>query len=227
MDVNMGSGATKFQFDVKFTVLFGVIIAILLSLSLWQVMRLKEKETMLATIEMQMKQKPVSLPPQPESAAPYQYRRVIAAGELLNNRVFKLGPRTLGGEVGFHAIVPLQRRYDIVLVDRGFYTEEKFAAFPKENRKAVVNGLLTVPIRGAFTPDNNPSKGEWYWIDRDAIEKALGLEAVAPALLMEGARRPQVRNHHRQYATFWFVMALVAATIFVLKSRRKDDNGKL
>ena len=61
-----------------------------------------------------------------------------------------------------------------------------------------------------------------YWIDTRAAESALKLGSVAPALLLEGARKPEVRNSHLQYAVFWFVMALIAGVMLLMLSRRDD-----
>ena len=103
-----------------------------------------------------------------------------------------VGPRTRDGTAGYHIIVPLVRSNGTtVLVDRGFVSKDAFDKFSKAaptNDEISVQGMLRVSqVRNAFTPDNHPEKGEWYWIDVDAMAKHAGGEEanVQPVLVEE------------------------------------------
>ena len=111
-----------------------------------------------------------------------------------------VSPRTRDGTAGYHIIVPLVRpNGTTVLVDRGFVSKDGFEKFTKSahaREETFVQGMLRVSqVRNAFTPDNHPEKGEWYWIDADAMAEHAGGEKanVQPVLVEEifGACRGQ------------------------------------
>ena len=85
------------------------------------------------------------------------------------------------GTKGFNVITPLKRLVgSTVLVDRGFVSDEygdlERWRDPRQDVKEVgVLGMLrTGQKRNNFTPDNNPEKGEWFWIDIDALASHAG-----------------------------------------------------
>ena len=103
-----------------------------------------------------------------------------------------VSPRTRDGTAGYHIIMPLIRSNGTtVLVDRGFVSKDAFEKFSKSahaNEETFVQGMLRVSqVRNAFTPDNHPEKGEWYWIDVDAMAEHAGGEkaSVQPVLVEE------------------------------------------
>lgn len=102
-----------------------------------------------------------------------------------------LGPRVLDGTNGFHLITPLVRiNGSTVLVDRGFISEHAAAKrnYPTRDGNVEVHGMLRESqARNNFTPDNNPTKGEWYWADVAAMADYAGGEPsnVQPVLVEE------------------------------------------
>jgi surfeit locus 1 family protein len=102
-----------------------------------------------------------------------------------------LGPRVLDGTNGFHLITPLVRANgSAVLVDRGFISEHAAAKrkYPTPDEIVEVHGMLRESqARNNFTPDNNPTKGEWYWTDVAAMADYAGGESsnVQPVLVEE------------------------------------------
>jgi len=101
-----------------------------------------------------------------------------------------LSPRVREGVHGFHVIMPLIRENGTtVLVDRGFVSREFVKSLPKpEDGEVEVLGMLrTSQKRNAFTPDNKPVNGEWYWADVDTMAEYAGGEkaSVQPVLVEE------------------------------------------
>ena len=102
-----------------------------------------------------------------------------------------VGPRTRDGTAGHHVIIPLVRSNGTtVLVDRGFVSKdalERFSKAPHIDEEVFIQGMLRVSqVRNSFTPDNHPEKGEWYWIDVDAMaEYAGGGKANVQPVLVE------------------------------------------
>jgi surfeit locus 1 family protein len=122
----------------------------------------------------------------------FVYRKVLMSGKWDYDHTMIVGPRTRDGTAGYHIITPLIRSNGTtVLVDRGFVSKEAFDKFTKATRtndEASIQGMLRVSqVRNAFTPDNHPEKGEWYWIDVDAMAEHAGGEKanVQPVLVEE------------------------------------------
>ena len=80
--------------------------------------------------------------------------------------------------------------------------------------------------RGAFMPENDPSRNQWFVRRPDEIAKAKGLTRVAPFLIdadpmpspagwpKGGQTRLSMSNDHLQYALTWFGLALTLAAVF-------------
>ena len=102
-----------------------------------------------------------------------------------------LGPRVLDGTSGFHLITPLVRTNgSTILVDRGFVSEPAATKrkYPTPGEEVEVHGMLRESqARNNFTPNNNPTKGEWYWADIAAMAEYAGGESsnVQPVLVEE------------------------------------------
>jgi surfeit locus 1 family protein len=102
-----------------------------------------------------------------------------------------LGPRVRDGINGFHLVTPLVRTNgSTILVDRGFISEPTASkrSYPVLDGEVEVHGMLRdSQTRNAFTPDNSPEKGEWYWADAAAMANYAGgeLHGVQPVLVEE------------------------------------------
>jgi len=120
------------------------------------------------------------------------YRKVLMSGRWEYDHTIIVGPRTRDGTAGFHVIVPLVRSNGTtVLVDRGFVSKdalEMFSQAARTDEEILVQGMLRVSqVRNTFTPDNHPEKGEWYWIDVNAMAEYAGGEKanVQPVFIEE------------------------------------------
>lgn len=117
----------------------------------------------------------------------FTFRKVLLHGYWDHAHTIFIGPRVHDGAKGCHVVTPLRRRDGTtVLVDRGFITQE-FAdpalwTDPKiqtGDKEVTLFGMLrTNQTRNNFTPDNKPERGEWYWVDVDALAKQAGGEAA-------------------------------------------------
>lgn len=218
----------KFQPKPVPAAITALMVAVLLALGFWQLERMEWKEELLARIDSQMAAKPQPLPEAIEKPEEWEFRRVSVAGQYLYDREFLVGPRTLDGKNGFHMVVPFRRASGgVVLVNRGWITEELRKKADRPEGLVLVEGFLQVPKHNRFTPDNVPDKKQWYWIDTKAMAEAAKIDSVAGAIIVTpespkgvypagGALNLDIPNDHRKYAYFWFSMALAAIVIFVL-----------
>ncbi len=94
----------------------------------------------------------------------------------------------MDGTNGFHLITPLVRTDgSTILVDRGFISEPKRKFSTPEGEVEIHGMLRESQARNTFTPDNNPEKGEWFWVDVAAMANYAGGESsnVQPVLIEE------------------------------------------
>ena len=95
-----------------------------------------------------------------------------------------VGPRVRDGTKGYHVITPLIRNEgSAILVDRGFVSDDfgELASWrnSQDSGSVLVLGMLrTSQPRNYFTPENKPEKGEWFWVDVDAIAQYAGGEGA-------------------------------------------------
>lgn len=111
----------------------------------------------------------------------FAYRKVLIKGTFDYARSILVGPRVRDGQGGYHIVTPLVRTDGTtVLVDRGFVTRDQAQQALRAGGEAgevqVLGMLRTSQVRNAFTPDNHPEKGEWYWVDVNAMAEHAGGE---------------------------------------------------
>jgi surfeit locus 1 family protein len=206
-----------------------VLFSVLVALGCWQVQRLHWKTELLAEINTRMSAKPVPMPEKFDTPADWEYRRVTLAGSFDYAHEILLKPRTLDGQAGYDMVVPFRRLSGgTVFVDRGWISDALMSKVerPKET-PTLIEGILQVPQKHYFTPENDPSRNEWYWADIPALAKAAGVSGAAPMMLAVSRKEPgvypvggrvhtDIPNDHRQYAAFWFVMAFALLVVYLL-----------
>ncbi|MFN0192807.1 MAG: SURF1 family protein [Aestuariivirga sp.] len=225
-------------------VVASAITALLLcALGGWQLMRLSEKNVLLADIESRGAAPIITLEQamsESEAGTDLEYRRIEASGTFLANpplmmlAVYEGGPgfRAIGALVGDGGI--------FVLVDRGLLPEAARADVLA--RKAEGPVLLRGVIRtrngeqGIFDPENDAAGNLWHWWDVPAMQAALAAPTetrIAP-FVIELAESPftdefpkaqlaaaAIKNNHLQYAMTWFALAIVAVVMALLVLRRR------
>lgn len=226
----------KFQPKAVPTLLTLFMMAIMAALGTWQVQRLHWKTALLAEIDRHMAEKPVPMPETLGTEADWAYRRVSLTGTYDYAHEFLIQPRTLEGKTGYHMVVPFKRASGgTVLVNRGWISDEFLKTAQRPKGLLHIEGVLQYPEKTAFTPESDPRKNQWFWIDITAIGKALNLE-LPPAVVtlaekkagtypVGGKLRLEMRNDHQQYAIFWFTMTMVLAFIWFLSQWRVIDDA--
>lgn len=221
--------------------------AILVGLGTWQLQRKAWKEDLIGRIEARAHGEPAPVPARSAwpawSAETGEYARVRATGTYLREgevAVHGLAPGEGPGRPlsGFYVLTPLRLSDGgIVLVNRGFVVPERRTDAAAPEGVVTVTGLVRAPDRGgAFTPADDPARGEWYKRDPERIAAARGLSPVAPFLIdadasatppsgwpRAGLTRLDIPNRHLEYAFTWFGLAatLVGVAAFAALSRRR------
>jgi surfeit locus 1 family protein len=218
-------------------------VALLLSLGVWQIERLSEKEALIASVESGMKAMPVPLADALKGgAANAEWHHVRVEGRFLHEKESYLFARGPMGAVGVQVITPLaEDNGETVLVNRGFVPEA--LRDPQTRAAGQINGdvSLTGVLRlsqqpGPFTPAPNLKTHLWFVKDVLAIASAIGI--AAPPIIVEADETPNpggwplggqtnvdIPNDHLQYAITWFGLALALTGVYLLYHVRDGRLG--
>ncbi|KAI9065890.1 SURF1-domain-containing protein [Trametes sanguinea] len=241
-----------------FMVLVGIIPIFTFALGTWQVQRLKWKIALIDDLEEKLEREPLPLPPRVnlEALPDFQFRKVVLKGRWDNAHAILLGPRVRDGTIGYHLVVPFVRSDgSTVLVDRGFVTRDlaqtaRRIQDQQQGEVEILGMLRTAQVRNAYTPDNHPEKGEWYWADVDAMAahaggEEAGVQPVFVEEVFEGhageantrlshgvpvGRTPTVdiRNSHVSYIVTWYSLSAFTTAMFIrLLLKRRQALGRL
>jgi surfeit locus 1 family protein len=222
-----------------FTLVMG---AVLIGLGLWQLQRLAWKNAILAEIEERVDAMPQPLPPQPAWAGlepdDYEYRHVTLDGIFDHTKEALVFRGTAAGP-GYFVLTPLQLLSGgIVIVNRGFVPTGKAPAATRAQGQIAgivhVSGLMRKPEpRNAFTPADNPARGEYFTRDPGLIAAHFALSGAAPftvdadaipvpgGLPVGGATELAIPNNHFSYALTWFGLAIGLFGVFAVFAWRK------
>jgi surfeit locus 1 family protein len=224
-----------------------VMLCVLLGLGAWQVRRLAWKEAILAQIAHAEAAPPVPLPSTPGGAPPEPYAKVAVTGTLLHDRSALFGAEVrdtrTGSELGALLIEPLQRDgAPPLLVDRGWVPMKSAAPVAQPTGVVTIAGYVHPADKpGLFAARDDIAGRHFYTLDPAAIGAALGLDRVAPFILIalgpppQGsmAQRdmagglpipaehlPQPPNNHLAYAITWYGLAGALVVIFAVWAKQ-------
>jgi len=218
----MGKLNQRFIFGLVAT-LIGV--AVLCSLGFWQLQRLQWKETLLARIEAEQAIEPRARPLNDILDADHNLARGYLRGQWIRDQTVLVGPKMVDGAWGYWNITPFALEDGrIILINRGWGEAE----IKTPRRDVMVMGSLRESDAGGKPTAGNIR--EWHKLDVQGIAEALKLDVVPVTMFMEVSEpldmaRPapvaaSLRNEHKNYAIFWFSMALVLVVIFAIASLR-------
>ncbi|MEE8443710.1 MAG: SURF1 family protein [Alphaproteobacteria bacterium] len=206
-------------------------VAILLALGTWQVDRLNWKRGLIAERQAMASQPTLNVT---DRAAVAEFQPVSLTGTLAHGAEMLVGPRMRNGRPGWRVITPLALAGGgAVLVDRGWVSVARKT--PAQRARGQVAGVVTIVgmarfpgPRGAFTPDNEPEKGQWFRVSPGEMAAARKLDQVAGWWLAAGAAPnpggwpkggealAPLPDNHLYYAITWYALALAASVIAIM-----------
>jgi surfeit locus 1 family protein len=216
------------------------MLAVLLGLGTWQVRRLAWKEAILAQIAQAEASPPVPLAP--SDAVPPPFTKVAVTGTLMHDRSALFGADVrdtpAGPDLGAFLIEPLQRPgAPPLLVERGWVPVKRTTPVAMPQGEVTIAGYVhQADIPGLFAAHDDVVGRHFYTLNPAAIGAALGLERVAPfvlialgpppvpgapiALPIPAEHLPQPPNNHLQYAITWYGLAAALVVIFAIWARK-------
>jgi cytochrome oxidase assembly protein ShyY1 len=217
-----------------------IIVAVLLSLGVWQLQRRVDKLALIATLEQRLAAAPVAVPPPAQwgSLSPDrdEFRRVTLTGvfDLRDQaQVFASGSplrKDVSG-TGVWSFAPLKLAGgDTIVVNRGFVADGQDATPRYSSDPVTLTGYIRFPEQPNWlTPHADRSKRLWFVRDHLAMDQALGwaeptrvapfyidLEAPVPSdgIPKPGPLQVSLKNDHLQYAITWFLLAGAVSIAF-------------
>lgn len=239
------SNSPRFRrFELIPTLITLVGVGMMFALGVWQLQRLEWKQNIISQVEEGMQEAPIThLFTDKDMQTAMEFRRVKLAGMFSYNEAH-ITPRYFRGKLGYGVLTPFLfgsagnfSESTYILVDRGWIPAEeksKFEALAKQaaaHEGVVIEGILRRPLgKGWFTPNNDPEKNLWFWMDMPALEKALGAKLQPMIVQMVGEQKRDVypipsdgkiklRNDHLGYAITWFLIAIAGVAIFLVYHR--------
>ena len=204
------------------------MLAITLSLGVWQVERLHWKRALLAEIDRGEARGAVLL-----GTDPLPFTRVFTTGRFIEAsarygaevRSIASGP-TMGSQV-VGALATTDGR--TVIVDRGWAPDD--ASVPTPPGEVRVEGYVRPPDHALMLgAKDDPAARRFYALDPGPIGASLGQQRVAPFTLVvlgppggipEPAQAmPRPPNDHLSYAITWFSLAAILVVVFVVFARQ-------
>jgi len=244
--IDRPTGRRRFQPGLWATICTLVALAILIALGSWQVQRLHWKQGEIAKRQARSTAPAIEFPAFTADLDEAEFHRVRVTGRFRHDSEFHLVARTHEGRVGVQIVTPMiTSRPPLrapLMVNRGWVPVERADPTTRPESlpagEVTLSGILRWPRPpGRFSPNNDPARNQWYWIDLEAMAEATGARAedVAPlvlyadlgsepkALPIGGQVRLEARNDHLQYAITWYALAVVLAAIYVIFHLRPED----
>lgn len=226
----MRSGRFAFTPGLVPTLAAAALVAVTVSLGVWQKHRGDGKERLQALYEARMSQAPVRLTGAVGAAEPFLFRRVAASGRWIADRQVYIDNQVHDGRAGFAVVTPLALggAKAVVLVNRGWV--ERSADYPRPPRVPVpdgpveVTGLAILPprflelsadvIQGAVFQNLTIDRYR-AWSGLDALPFVVLADAPAPGLAAVRERPDAGVAKHREYELTWFLLAATAGALWI------------
>jgi surfeit locus 1 family protein len=234
---------SRFRPLVGFSLFCLALFVVLIGLGVWQLERLQWKRALIAEMNRNMAQPPVSLDAALSLGDAAEYRPVALDGRFDNRLevyVFATGPQ---GAPVYHVLTPLRLDdHRVMLVDRGVVPLALRDPSSRPGSEPVgqihIVGIWRTADRpGVFTPAPDTSRRIWYARDVAGIARIEHLTLAAPAIIeasasphsvawpKAGQTRVDLPNDHLQYAITWFLLAGALVVIWFAFHRARGRFG--
>ena len=214
-------------------------LSILISLSLWQVKRLKWKTQLInervASFELDaINFQDIKDPEKNE------FRKVLVRGELLNEYEMYMPALSKRGNNGFHILVPIKTESNkFIIYNTGWIPLKKKN---KENRINNISlGLKTFEAvirtsgrKGYFQPNNDVDTNTWFFVEPSQMSDFIGMNLEENFYLeafnngpngfpLGNQTRIYLRNNHLQYALTWLMIAMGLVGVCFFATIKKQN----
>ncbi len=227
----MRLGAFRFAPPLVPTLAAAAMLALLLSLGRWQMMRAEEKESRQALYDMRMAAPAFKLSGPIGEPEALLYRRVIAEGRYQPDGQIFIDNRLHQGRAGFHVVTPFEVEGNAatVLVNRGWVA--RTAAYPNAPDVPAPEGTVTVSGRATMPParvlelsNQTVSANVWQNLSVARYRERMRVDVLpfvvlasppAPGLAAIDEKPDAGVAKHHEYALTWFSLAATVVVLWV------------
>ncbi|MCX7068138.1 MAG: SURF1 family protein [Methylococcales bacterium] len=228
------------------TLAFLCLLALLLSLGMWQLGRAQEKRDFLSQQQQAQTVETVPLSTATEdNADTSRYKKLEVAGRYDTRQQFLIDNQVSEGKVGYFVLTPfmLQGENKGVLVNRGWIAANSDRTQLPDVSMIAESTVITgranhfpsvgIKLAGAEIPsDTNPSVVQV--VDSDILAKKLGYSLFSFQLELDktqsnGFKREwqtttlMLPEQHTAYAIQWFALAFTLTVLFIVYSVKKSS----
>ncbi len=227
-----------FHFNWKLTLSVVILFPTLIVLGFWQLERAKEKEQLLETHEIRLKQNPATIDELNWlDADSLRYRQVKITGKFLPDKQILIDNQIYQGRFGYEVITPLKLATNmIVLVSRGWVSGDldrtKLPDIETPVGSFELNGEIYIAPGKPLLLGEYLSQQNWPlrvpYVDVEKL-KHLFVEPLFPFLVRLNQGQPSFfakhwivvniqPEKHIGYAVQWFVMSATLIFLYILAS---------
>ena len=221
-----------------------IAVTILLSLGMWQIYRLKQKNEFVQSVMLSLKNDPEQLNEQTELEL---YKKIYFRGKIDSENILWLYRRhKMAKNIdGAYLVAPIKFYDKTILALLGWFRSEdhkKIEEMVKTYDEVNFTALVLEGERASFIIPSNDYKNKLiFTLDIEDIAKNLGiklqnnflasleteLEIQKLGLKISEDMMLKIRNDHFEYAATWFCLAIGLIYIYFIYMNRKyknDDN---
>lgn len=235
----------KYRLPIIATLVTFCAVVIMFALGVWQLQRAEQKTNRLQLVEKAQQAANVGLGlviPSPENN---QDMPVNFVGKADQERYFLLDNKIHQGRVGYQIIVPVNTQYGVVLANFGWVaatnSRQVLPDIKIDAQSQSFTGIVWLPSINALVKETAKLDGNWpkviQAVDLNVLEQHY--EQSFLPFVVKLSHTPNSKyirvwqavvmppEKHIAYAVQWFLLALAAATIFVvaqLKSRKRNNS---
>ena len=205
----------------KSITLISIIASLIcLSLSVWQIKRLKWKEDLINNLENAYNADAININELSGNLLNFKFKKVFLEGYFVNEKSMFLGPRVNKEQVGYNLITPFSLKDDrYILINRGWLKEK--IKIKKEEKKYKIKGILKeANIKNVFTPKNSMNENLWFYINTDQMSEFSQVKVIDNIFLTLIESNPddkfvvinsvpKISNNHLQYSITWAILAFL------------------
>ncbi len=203
-----------------------VALAMLISLGVWQLQRLRWKQGIIAQIDAAETLPPIQL----GAGTPPLFTRVIVEGTLRSAQVALYGAEVQSERLGARLVEVLDRPgLPPLLVVLGWVPTEHVPVRPVSGTVKITGYVRLPETPGWLAAQDDPQSRRFYTLNPAAIGASLGAPAVAPFTLVALGKPPsgvfgapvpaeflpRPVNNHLQYALTWFGLGAALLGVFL------------
>ena len=229
----------RYRIDLVLLAFTVKLLIVCIALGFWQLQRLKEKNSLLAGIEIAIISEAKKL--NEVKTENILYSRLVLEGRFLEGQdIYLYGRRTAMQEKdGYYLLTPFQTLDNkVIAVARGWFSHSNKELVGRSlTSSSNIERITGIALPGEqsrmLVPGNDIKNRIWFTLDLSQMSKLLGqhvenfyllqtspqafdfLHPLSPNIVL------RIRNDHKEYAITWFSLAFVLVVMFVIYSRQK------